>query len=72
MWRFPVGCLPVKARLIPYSGFFRGEKFSRIDLIQIFEGKIFTNHSTGASVITVITREITRVEIQPSWHGEVV
>ena len=43
------------------AGFFRGEKFSRIDLIQIFKGKIFTNRSTGASVI-IITREITRVK----------
>ena len=44
------------------AGFFRGEKFSRIDLIQIFKGKIFTNRSTGASVIIIITREITRVK----------
>ena len=53
-------------------GFFRGVNFSRIDLIQIFEGENFMNHSTGASVIIIITREITRIEIQPSWHGEVV
>ena len=26
---------------IPYSGFFRGGKFSRIALIQLFEGEIF-------------------------------
>ena len=44
-------------------GFFRGEKFSRIDLIQIFEGKNFTNHSTGTSVI-IIAREITCVKSQ--------
>ena len=45
------------------AGFFRGVKFSRIDLVQIFEGKNFTNHSTGASVIIIIiTRDITRVK----------
>ena len=51
------------------AGFFRGENFSRIDLIQIFEGKIFTNHSTGASVI-IITREITRVKFSQAGMVE--
>ena len=49
--------------IIPYSGFFRGENFSRIDLVQIFKGKNFTNHSTGASVIIIIImRKIMRVK----------
>ena len=45
-----IGYFNPKVKL-PYSGFFRGENFSRIDLVQIFVGKNFTNHSTGASVI---------------------
>ena len=57
--------------IIPYSGFFRGENFSRIDLIQIFEGKNFTNHSTGASVtVIIITRKITRVKFSQAGMVE--
>ena len=57
---------------VPYSGFFRGVKFSRIDLVQIFEGKNFTNHSTGATVIIIIIimREITSVKFSQAGMVE--
>ena len=53
------------------AGFFRGENFSRIDLIQIFEGKNFTNHSTGTIVIIIIiTREIMHVKFSLAGMAE--
>ena len=47
---------------VPYSGFFRGGKFSRIALIQLFEGENFHESRQEHTVPNAFSKNISRVK----------